>query len=149
MLDTMLFEPDDMDQEFRDHGAGKKGFSKYNAYMTRQARKVEITEGDAVLLKQRLENKLSPTFQSEPYEVVSKKGNNITIQKDGVCYKRNVTHVKKYEEYDTRDKELCENVNSKDDVTGDRDDDRATDIVKSRPTRATKLPSRFDDLGMS
>ena len=130
--------------------------TKYNADKTRHAKESEITEGNTVLLKQQAENKLSPTFKCEPYQVLSKRGNIVTIQRDGVQYKRNITYVKKYhKEHDSHPTEPCENL----DMNRDRDDDvgpttpniddRATENVKLRPTRMTKLPSRFDDFVMT
>lgn len=82
MLDTMLYDPDDMDQEVRDHDAEKKGMAKYNADKTRHAKESEITEGDTVFLKQQAEHKRSPTFKCEPYQELSKRGNSVTIQRD-------------------------------------------------------------------
>ena len=48
-------------------------------------------------MKQRQENKLVTPFAPEPYEVISKHGNSVVIESpQGVQYKRNSTHVKKY-----------------------------------------------------
>ena len=48
-------------------------------------------------MKQRQENKLATPFAPEPYEVISKHGNSVVIESpQGVQYKRNSTHVKKY-----------------------------------------------------
>ena len=125
--------------------------AKYNADKTNHATESEITEGDTVFLKQQAENKRSPTFKCEPYKVLSKRGNSVTIQRDGAQYKRNITHVKKYhKEHDPHPTEPNENL----DMNRDRDDyvgpttpnidDIATESVKLRPTRMTKLPSKFD-----
>ncbi|PFX34964.1 Uncharacterized protein K02A2.6 [Stylophora pistillata] len=42
-------------------------------------------------------NKLKPTFRPEPYRVLDKLGNSVVVETpDGVQYKRNSTHVKKF-----------------------------------------------------
>lgn len=93
-LDTSFYDPDYMDQEIHDRDAEKKGIAKYHVDEKFQAKESDVAEGDKVLLKQRCENKLSSNFEAEPYEVMSKKGNSVTVQKNGASYKRNVTHEK-------------------------------------------------------
>ena len=54
-----------------------------------------------MLLKNKL-NKFSGKFESEPYEIVEKKGNNVVIESpekespEKVQYQRNATEVKKF-----------------------------------------------------
>ena len=61
------------------------------------ARESDVKEGDTVLLKQERKNKLTPTFRPEPYRVLDKSGNSLVVQSpDGVQYKRNYSHVKKF-----------------------------------------------------
>ena len=55
-----------------------------------------LQTGDKVLLKKKKSDKLSATFESEPYEIVEK-GNSVVIQSpEKVQYQRNVTEVKKF-----------------------------------------------------
>lgn len=63
----------------------------------RRANDHDIQPGDEVLLQQKASNKLSTTFEHEPYVVTERKGSQVTIRsKDGAEYKRNVAHVKRY-----------------------------------------------------
>ena len=57
-------------------------------------------EGDKVLLRQEKESKLSTTYKQSPLTVVQKDGNSVLVEADGVQYRRNVTHVKKYPKRD-------------------------------------------------
>lgn len=55
-----------------------------------------------VLLRQNRENKLSPTFEPEPYRVVEKNGSAVNIENaTGQSKIRNVGHME--EVYGTRD----------------------------------------------
>jgi len=66
----------------------------------RNARGSEIREGDKVLLRQEKENKRSTPYKQSPFTVIQKNGNSVLVEADGVQYRRNVTHVKKYFERD-------------------------------------------------
>ena len=63
----------------------------------RHATTSDITEGDLILLRQNRENKLSPTFQPEPYRVVEKNGNAVVIEiSTGQRKMRNAGQMKKF-----------------------------------------------------
>ena len=66
----------------------------------RNARESEIREGDKVLLRQEKEKKLSTPHKQSPFTVIQKNGNGVLVEADGVQYRQNVTHVKKYFERD-------------------------------------------------
>jgi hypothetical protein len=61
-----------MDQEVCDHNAKKKGSSKYIAICLVKLGRVRL-QRETVFVKQRAENKRSPTFQIEHYEIKSNK----------------------------------------------------------------------------
>ena len=85
------------DEDVRDRDQISKQKGKEYADLKRQAKTSDINVGDAVLLKQRKQNKLTPTFESQPYTVMQKNGPELLIQSPaGVQYKRNVAHTKKY-----------------------------------------------------
>ena len=55
--------------------------------------------GDRLLLQQQNQNKLTPVFEADPYRVVDRCGNQVTVESPtGVRYKRNISHTKKYQE---------------------------------------------------
>ena len=57
----------------------------------------QVTEGDLILLRQNRENKLSPTFEPEPYRVAEKNGNAVVIENSaGQSKMRNADHMKKF-----------------------------------------------------
>ena len=51
--------------------------------------------GDAVLLERKRENKLSPSYESQPFEVTACHGDQVVLKSpQGVEYKRNLQHIK-------------------------------------------------------
>jgi len=79
----------------KDQETKQKG--KYYSDTKRRAESSDIKPGDKVLLKQQQNNKLSLPFSPALYTVVNKHGQEITVKsEDGVTYRRNVAHLKKY-----------------------------------------------------
>src|SRR6218665_2066668 len=73
-----------------------------------------ICSGDKVLMKQPYHNKFTTPFQTKPYTVKSKTGNCTTVESpEGILYKRNVRHLKKYR---TRS-EASESTHEKEETT--------------------------------
>ena len=134
-----------------------------------------MKEGDTVLLRQERKNKLTPTFRPEPYRVLDKSGNSVVVESpDGVKYKRNSTHVKKFLERSNVPK--CEtslsppipnsstehqtqpSVNGSDEhlgethtqtVVGSAAEPDSMKDASCRPIRSRTLPTRFKDFVMS
>lgn len=87
------------DQDVRDRDAEQKGLAKLYADEKRHAKESDVRTGDKVLLRRENTGKLDTPFRPEPCEVISKSGSQVTVQTpDGAVYKRNSTHVKKYNE---------------------------------------------------
>ncbi|XP_058977362.1 uncharacterized protein K02A2.6-like [Musca domestica] len=85
-----------LDAEARDLDAINKEKGREKADKVRGAKQNNIQVGDKVLVQNVIfPNKLTPTFGKEPCEVVERKGNDVTIRKDGKLYRRNVSHLKK------------------------------------------------------
>ena len=86
------------DQEIRDRDAEKKGSAKLYADHKRRAEHSDTRPGDEVLVRiEQRHDKLETTFHPEPYRVVARKGNQVTVQSPaGVRYKRNVTAIKRF-----------------------------------------------------
>ena len=62
-------------------------------------KKTDIQSGDKVLVKKKKVDKLSPTFYEVLMEVVEKRGGDVTVKSStGPQYRRNVTHLKKFED---------------------------------------------------
>ena len=89
-----------IEDEVRDRDSERKEKGEMYADCQRNARESEIREGDKVLMRQEKENKLSTPYKQSPFTVIQKNGNSVLVEVDGVQYRRNVTHVKKYLERD-------------------------------------------------
>ncbi len=117
----------------------------------RNAQQSEISVGDSVLFRKDKGDKLSTTFENQPYAVVDKRGNQVTIQSpQGVQYKRNITHVKKFSggnevpldlDVDTSQ----ERVTIPDVIDSDGVEVASEPQVAVRPSRERKMPSKFQD----
>ena len=89
-----------IEDEVRVRDNERKEKEKVYGDCQRKARESEIREGDKVLLRREKENKLSTPYKQSPFTVIQKNGNSVLVEADGVQYRRNVTHVKKYFERD-------------------------------------------------
>ena len=88
---------EDVEVKDRDSEAKEKG--KLYTDKKRQAKPSDVKVGDSVLLKQKSLNKMTPPFDPQPYQVVSKAGSSVTVQSpSGAQYKRNSSHVKIFNE---------------------------------------------------
>jgi transposase InsO family protein len=157
------------DGEHRDRDSEYKLRGQVYADRNRRARHSDITVGDRVLLQQRKTNKLSTMFEPSPYDVIERRGNEVTIQSQGgTLYKRNISHVKRFVDnpepgvLPTPDVDVDANA-SDDPVAVDEtrfSDSDASDNnvsgpvavsmplspqVSSRPRRDIKVPERFSD----
>ena len=52
------------------------------------ARESDISVGDQVLLKVQRQNKTDTQFSPKPFVVLAKNRNQVTIERDGIQYKR-------------------------------------------------------------
>ena len=65
-----------------------------------------MREGDSVLLEKKKENKLSPCYEKEPYQVISHYGDQVVLRSpQGVQYKRNLQHIKPFNMPDPKGQE--------------------------------------------
>ena len=82
-------------QQVRDRDAERKQLAKDYADRRNHAKDRDVNVGDEVLLERKKENKLSPSYESEPYKVTGRHGDQVVLQSpQGVEYKRNLQHVK-------------------------------------------------------
>ena len=78
---------------------------------------------------------MSAKFESEPYEIVEKKGNSVVIQSpEKVQYQRNVTEVKKF----TPREEQSANSDHQLELQEDNE-------LKQRPQRDRRPPDRYGE----
>ena len=87
------------DSEVLERDRDRKQKGKDYADNLRGACDSNLKEGDKVFLQKPKSDKLSPSFEATPYEVVNKQGGHVEIKSPaGIHYKRNVTHLQMYEE---------------------------------------------------
>ena len=123
-------------EDVRDKDAEKKGKAKEYADAKRNAVESDIAVGDQVLLRQKQDNKLTTPFASDVYKVIEKNGNSVEIESpEGVRYKRNITHVKKYRARETGNESSNKEVNQ--------------EIKQRRPVRNIALPKKYGDYHMT
>lgn len=140
--------------EVRDRDAEQKGQSKIYADERRHARYSDVKVGDTVLVRQEKTDKLTTPFNATPHKVVSKSGNQVTVETPtGARYKRNTTFVKRY-------------INTQETTTGAEASQDAEDCISNqeipaqtteqsktsfntteahRPSRERRLPLRLAD----
>jgi len=83
-------------QRVRDRDSEKKKQAKQYADTKYHAKDRAITVGDAVLFEVKRENKLSPLYESQLYEVTARYGDQFVLKSlQGVEYKRNLQHIKR------------------------------------------------------
>ena len=94
-----LCEYRESDYEIRDRDSERKQRGKEYTDRKRGAVESELKAGDRVLVKQNRENKLTTNFNPKPMVVVEKNKNSVVVKSnEGVNYRRNVTHLKKFNE---------------------------------------------------
>ena len=56
-----------------------------------------MREGDLVLLEQKRQNKLSSSYEKEPYEVMTRDGDQVVLKSsNGGEYRKNMQHIKPF-----------------------------------------------------
>ena len=84
-------------QDVRDLDSERKQANKDYIDQKFHTRDKNVSQSDLVLLEKKKENKLSPAYEREPYEVVKRQGDQVVLRStDGVEYKRNLQHIKPF-----------------------------------------------------
>lgn len=92
-----IYQPNEVDEELIDRDKDMKEKGKLYSDKRRNAKLNPITEGDEVLMKKMTKtNKLSPSFESETFKVIKRKGWDVVIAPEsGNKYRRHVTHLQR------------------------------------------------------
>ncbi|XP_046581664.1 uncharacterized protein K02A2.6-like [Haliotis rubra] len=128
-----------VDGEVRDHDNELKYKGKVYSDRRRHATQSTIECGEKVLVKKQVhDNKLSTSFHKEPFTVVNRYGNTVEVgTESGPVYRRNVTHVKKYN---------ARSSNGEKDISIVQPDNTVpTDLPSARPLRFKSVPTRYKD----
>ena len=94
------------DQAVRDRDTLRKQFNKDYVDKRFHARDRDVRERDSVLLEKKKENKLSPCYEKEPYQVMSRCGDQVVLRSpQGIQYKRNLQHINPFKMPDPKEQE--------------------------------------------
>ena len=136
------------DSEVLDRDRERKQKDKDYADNLRGACESNLKEGDKVLLQKPMSDKLSSSFETTPYEVVNKQGSQVEIKSPaGVHYKRNVTHLQKFEE-DKSQETMANNPKGtlpKDPEASQEDQQRVSTQHYALRPRRNRQPKRLKD----
>lgn len=146
---------DDADTRRKDFEMKEKG--KIYADQKRKTRESDIDVGDIVLQKQTKTNKLSTSFEHDPYYVIKREGSRLTLKNnEGNISQRNSSFVKKFNGQINEEKTLeYENIDNNIEDTNENEHTdtevnlREDSSIPSRPKRDKKLPERFKDFVMN
>ena len=106
LVDLEEEEMEVSDQGVRDRDTQRKQSGKDYADKRFHARDRNVREGHNVLLEKKKENKLSPCYEKEPYQVISRYVDQEVLRSpEGVQYKRNLQHIKPFNMPDPKEQE--------------------------------------------
>jgi transposase InsO family protein len=138
-LPELRGDKDVQDENTRENDWRNKLTQKTYADNKRGSTDSAITPGDQVLLKNtKASGKLAANYESEPYTVMTKEGNELTVEsEDGTVYRRDSSFVKPY---------IAPTEPAA--IGTEPQQPYGETTTRSRPTRVTKLPERFKDFVM-
>ena len=93
---------DDEEADISDQGARNRDTQKKQAnkdYVDKKfhAKERDVQEEDLVLLEQKRQNKLSSSYEKEPYEVMTRDGDQVVLKSsNGGEYRKNMQHIKPF-----------------------------------------------------
>ena len=135
------------DEELRDKDAMNKCKNKMYIDEKRGAKESDLETGSKVLVKKERQSKMDTPFVPVPYKLADKHGNSCTVESpEGVQYKRNNTHVKRYQESLDDTPEIEDLLPQ---TTDNEPETEGTLSLPSRPVRERRLPKKFDDFVMT
>ena len=90
-------EADISDQGARDRDTQKKQANKDYVEKKLNVKERDVREGDLVLLEHKRQNKLSSSYEKEPYEVMTRYGDQVVLRSSNRGeYRRNMQHIKPF-----------------------------------------------------
>lgn len=144
--------------DVRDRDAEQKRKAKLYADERRGAQYSKVDIGDTILLQQDKVDKFTTPFNSTPHKIVSKSGNQVVVESPtGVRYRRNTTHVKKFETQENKQEHLGQentpemevkeiNKQSETDTQTPQEGAQGLEMpMLTRPQRVKKTPQRLSD----
>jgi Integrase core domain len=150
LLPTKESQSTKLNEDIRERDAVEKLKGKLYSDTKRHAHLTNIEVGDKVMMKNRVQGKTQPTFDPKPFHVFEKNGSEAKIRDaDGVSYRRNVSHLKKWPQ--PTEPDLNESLQLLSDIHGspslpiteDADLGEPASASCSRARRPTKVTKRY------
>ena len=105
-----------------------------------------VVEGDMVLLKQPKTNKMSTTFDPNPYRVVQRQGTSVYLKRgQESTIMRNVSWTRKIDSSSDQDQKSTNDEDDEDSINEQPLQHESAPVVNKRPTRARRPPARIQD----
>ena len=107
----------------------------------------QVAPGDKVLLKNtKLSGKLASNFETKPYTVQTKEGQELTLKStEGVVQRRNSSFVKPYRTLEEPENPTAAESQADPVVSPSVADTTATSGPRRRPSRTIQMPAKFKD----
>ena len=142
LQDTPVF-----DGHMRDEDLRKKEEGKRHGDIAVKAQTDDIKVGDKVLLRQQKTNKLTTTYEWQPYNVISRAGAEVVISNGNKTLRRHIFHTRPYEEGQTPSVQEKESTNDLDEHFPTQQAKQTT--KEGRPRRERQPPVRLKDYSLS
>ena len=138
-----------LDEGIRDCDWNHKLASKVYADKQRHAVDSSVVAGDKVLHKNTSQKgKLASNFESKPYTVQTKEGQELTVKSEsGTVQRRNSSFVKRYQTQELENPATTETPTNQV-VSPTAADSTITTEQRNRPARNVQLPAKFNDFVM-
>ena len=136
-----------LDESIRDRDWNQKLASKMYADKQRHAVDNQVAPGDKVLLKNtKLSGKLASNFETKPYTVQTKEGQELTLKStEGVVQRRNSSFVKPYRTLEEPENPTAAESQADPVISPSVADTTATSEPRRRPSRTIQMPAKFKD----
>jgi len=96
-LPTVKTRPSAFHEQVEQNDGRAKAAMKSSADAKAYVKMSNIQVGDQVLIRQPKINKTTPPYHPHPYEVMSRNGSKLTVQRQGQILERHVNHCKRWQ----------------------------------------------------
>lgn len=147
-LPGLMVKDEHILEEIRDRDQVKKMREAEYSDKRRGAKSNDLASGDTVVAKRiQKDNKLSTAFESEEYNVVNRRGSDVTLKstESGRVVHRNVSHLKKLSSSEPEQSKPNDVPETPESCTEELTLKTATETVNSRPRRQMKKPSYLNE----
>ena len=135
-------------RQAREHDKKMKDHMKSYYNKKHKVKESDIKVGDTIIQQQEKKQKFTTRFDPRPYKVMSRSRNALTIERDGVRYRRNVSKVKKvrgeFGVANTNDNQTFSEALDEDGIEADNDD---VEVVRGQGNEVVEGEVNNEELG--